>query len=71
MGSGPRSGPLPLALPDLSALQWAAELGGPSPCLQSAPATVGISCAHTVPAGGMHLTCCNLHTGHLQTEGSS
>lgn len=48
---------------------YPAITSGASPGLQSAPATVGISCAHTVTAGGVYLTGCHLHSGHLQAEG--
>lgn len=52
-------------LPPLSALPQAL------PCLQGAPATVGISSAHAVPTGGIHLTRCHLHSGHLEAETGS
>lgn len=67
-GSGPRPEPLcPTPPPGLPALP---PPQGASPGLQSAPAAVGISCAHAVPAGGVYLTRRHLHAGHLQAEGA-
>lgn len=46
----------------------APPLPGASPCLQGAPATVGIGRTHAVPTGGVHGARSDFHSHHLEAE---